>query len=90
MTTSNGIQERERVIYAVEEVFRTDPTARQFLLRVLTDKVELQSYGWSVPVASGATSGSAYELARAIEHAQEIAENNTRQDLSLYLDAFGV
>jgi len=89
ISNANGATNRDEIIRAVEKVLRSDPQAKQFDLHVLPDHVELQSYGWSIPIASGATSGSAYDLARAIEHAQELAERDTQQDLSLYLDLFG-
>lgn len=85
----HGTADREEIIRAVEQVLRSDPEAKRFDLRVLPDHVTRQSYGWSIPVASGAASGSAYDLIRAIEHAQELAERETNQDLSLYLDLFG-
>lgn len=77
------------LLVALRNVLREhSASVHQFGLRVLEDKVRPVQTGWAVPVASGVQTGSAYELARALERIQEDAEKQTSLSISLYLDPF--
>jgi hypothetical protein len=87
---TNGTPSSDQIIGEVDRILKADPGARSFELRVIPAGVRRLDHidAWAVPIASGAAGGSSYDLMRAIERIQELAEQKTQLELSIYLDPF--
>ncbi len=84
MTTE--MQERERILKALETAWKEEQGVHKFGLQYQPDRITHDRYGtWVVPVASGIPTGSAYELGRVLEHLQEITETHSQLDVNVFL-----
>lgn len=77
--------ERDRLLKALQDVWRIDEGVRRFNLAFEPDRIEQRYGGWIVPVASGVPTGSAYDLARALDHLREVMEQQTSLSVSVFL-----
>jgi hypothetical protein len=60
----------------------------QFGLAAVPAGIMPAASGWTIPVASGVPTGSAYELARLLDRLQEHIEATSKMSVTLFLDPF--
>lgn len=82
----NSEQARHQIVNALRGIWSQDPDVIKFKLDFKEPSIQ-QEYGvWSVPVASGVSSGNAYELNQALEKIQRLTEEATHQSVIVLLD----
>jgi hypothetical protein len=81
--------DQANLMNALQDVWQKDPNVARFGLRYSPERVEFDYGAWIVPVASGTSTGSAYELAAALTKVQEAVEQKLQAEVTLYLDITG-
>ena len=85
MTHANG--DRQRLESALHDAWQQFAgKVKEFDLHYAADGIDQRPYGWVVPVASGVTSGSAYELTQLLSQLGEAVETRSRMDVTLYFN----
>lgn len=83
MTPDNA--NREKVLGALQHAWRCEKGVKAFDLRYEPDRIVWRQGSWEVPVASGVSSGSSYELGRVLEHLQEVTEEQAQLPVNVFL-----
>ena len=81
-------QQREVLLRTLAEVWPGDEGVKRFGLRYVPEEIEQRYGAWLVPVVPDAPAGSAYQLARDLEHLMEQIENRSSLRVTLFLDPF--
>jgi|GEM_PF-1094157 len=83
--TPNSIENLSRAIKSAWE--KEASGIAQFGLTAVPARIAQASSGWTIPVASGIQTGSAYELARVLDRLQEHIEVSNQFSVTLFLDS---